>query len=606
MATLKTKIQVRRDTAANLANIVLASGEPGYATDTKKYAVGDGSTKFSSLATQIAGSDSVDGFHITSYGYKYQSSASISLKRDQLADNTDYIYVKMTTTNNYHSQHVRFKVVPGYDNISGSTEVVAYCRAQNEFYLDSVLYNGNKFIGIYQPSANTNIYYLKFDKFNGTYASNTNTGSIVVYAQVPGITLSLIEKGHADYATVSAYSYVSVPSKGIYASHLWNNMYPTANNTNDLGSSSYKWKNIHGVTIYENGTSLASKYLGISAKAADSDKLDGKDSSEFATSGHTHTTTIATSTGTNELTLSHGGKYAITAGGDSFIFTMPSDNNTDTKVTQSSTTTDSWRKVVLGKQSGTMGTAVESQTDQVYVTPNIEVQPSTGTLAVKKLLITDTTMINHIEFKRNGWNYIVASGGTDGVFGFVAGGKSASGANATLAIYGSKFIPGQNDNKIDIGDSSYHFKDFYIKGKIYNGSYNYTLPSKTGTIALTSDITNTWREIKVNGTSILGTATNTGALNLKAGTAITITATAGSSDVTITSSDTKNTAGSTNSDSKLFLIGATSQAANPQTYSDSEVYTTNGTLTTNKVQVGNGTATMQYDSTAQCIRFVIA
>lgn len=43
--------------------------------------------------------------------------------------------------------------------------------------------------------------------------------------------------------------------------------------------------------------------------------------------------------------------------------------------------------------------------------------------------------------------------------------------------------------------------------------------------------------------------------------------------------DTKNTAGSTNSDSKLFLIGATSQAANPQTYSDSEVYTTNGTLT---------------------------
>ena len=39
-----------------------------------------------------------------------------------------------------------------------------------------------------------------------------------------------------------------------------------------------------------------------------------------------------------------------------------------------------------------------------------------------------------------------------------------------------------------MGDSSYHFKDFYIKGKIYNGSYNYTLPSKTGTIALTSDL----------------------------------------------------------------------------------------------------------------------
>jgi hypothetical protein len=92
------------------------------------------------------------------------------------------------------------------------------------------------------------------------------------------------------------------------------------------------------------------------------------------------------------------------------------------------------------------------------------------------------------------------------------------------------------------------------------------------------------------------------------GSGATTVASDASGNLTITSTDndTKNTAGSTNSDSKLFLIGATSQAANPQTYSDSEVYTTNGTLTTNKVQVGNGTATMQYDSTNQCIRFVIS
>ena len=36
--------------------------------------------------------------------------------------------------------------------------------------------------------------------------------------------------------------------------------------------------------------------------------------------------------------------------------------------------------------------------------------------------------------------------------------------------------------------------------------------------------------------------------------------------------DTKNTAGSTNSSSKLFLIGATSQGTNPQTYSNANVY----------------------------------
>lgn len=42
--------------------------------------------------------------------------------------------------------------------------------------------------------------------------------------------------------------------------------------------------------------------------------------------------------------------------------------------------------------------------------------------------------------------------------------------------------------------------------------------------------------------------------------------------------DTKNTAGSTNSTSKLFLIGATSQAANPVTYSNSGVYTQSGNV----------------------------
>lgn len=46
--------------------------------------------------------------------------------------------------------------------------------------------------------------------------------------------------------------------------------------------------------------------------------------------------------------------------------------------------------------------------------------------------------------------------------------------------------------------------------------------------------------------------------------------------------DTKNTAGSTNSSSKLFLIGATSQGVNPQTYSHDTAYVgTDGCLYSN-------------------------
>ena len=38
------------------------------------------------------------------------------------------------------------------------------------------------------------------------------------------------------------------------------------------------------------------------------------------------------------------------------------------------------------------------------------------------------------------------------------------------------------------------------------------------------------------------------------------------------STDTKNTAGATNTNSKIYLVGATSQSANPQTYSHSSVF----------------------------------
>ena len=53
-----------------------------------------------------------------------------------------------------------------------------------------------------------------------------------------------------------------------------------------------------------------------------------------------------------------------------------------------------------------------------------------------------------------------------------------------------------------------------------------------------------------------------------------------------TNIDTKNTAGSTDSSSKLFLIGATSQATNPQTYSHDTVYVgTDGCLYSNNTKV---------------------
>lgn len=59
--------------------------------------------------------------------------------------------------------------------------------------------------------------------------------------------------------------------------------------------------------------------------------------------------------------------------------------------------------------------------------------------------------------------------------------------------------------------------------------------------------------------------------------------------------DTKNTAGSTNTSNKIYLIGATSQAANPQTYSHDTAYVgTDGCLYSNSTKVSVNGHTHSY------------
>jgi hypothetical protein len=67
-----------------------------------------------------------------------------------------------------------------------------------------------------------------------------------------------------------------------------------------------------------------------------------------------------------------------------------------------------------------------------------------------------------------------------------------------------------------------------------------------------------------------------------------------------TPTNTKNTAGSTDTSSKIFLVGATSQAANPQTYSHDTAYVgTDGCLYSNNTKVsveGHGHANLSISS----------
>ena len=91
-----------------------------------------------------------------------------------------------------------------------------------------------------------------------------------------------------------------------------------------------------------------------------------------ATSGHTHTTSIATSTGTNQVTLAANTKYALTAGGTTYIFTTPPDTNT------------TYTASTISIGSASAGTAIAADDITAWTT-------NTPTAVTKKTVVTSAS-----------------------------------------------------------------------------------------------------------------------------------------------------------------------------------------------------------------------
>ena len=124
-------------------------------------------------------------------------------------------------------------------------------------------------------------------------------------------------------------------------------------------------------------------------------------------------------------TLSWGATSTVAVVGSTNItLTMPANpsTNTDTKVAQSNTTTANWRKILLGSQNdATAGTAVTATTEQAYVNPSVEVQPSTGGIRFKRYnsLITGTgtaasTASATPKYKPAKWTFNTGANPSDG------------------------------------------------------------------------------------------------------------------------------------------------------------------------------------------------
>lgn len=132
-----------------------------------------------------------------------------------------------------------------------------------------------------------------------------------------------------------------------FNSSIWFNHSPINDRSKTASINGYHFGNgaggytsIKASGFIKNGSSSSYVLLGDGGHKAISD---------FATSGHIHTLTLASDTGANPVALVHGGKYKLTVGGSSIIFTLPTDNNTNpanyywanVKVSATSSTTTS-------------------------------------------------------------------------------------------------------------------------------------------------------------------------------------------------------------------------------------------------------------------------
>lgn len=128
--------------------------------------------------------------------------------------------------------------------------------------------------------------------------------------------------------------------------------------------------------------------------------------------------------------------------------------------------------------------------------------------------------------------------------------------------------------------------------------------TSTGTLYLTKTGTTTGSfGMSTNTTGSNNTKINIPYITVDAYGRITSISNKEYTSVNTEGTDTKNTAGSTDTSSKIFLVGATSQTANAQTYSDNQVYVTNGQLDANKVRVAEH-VTLQYNTTTNALDFV--
>ena len=196
--------------------------------------------------------------------------------------------------------------------------------------------------------------------------------------------------------------------------------YPNSNNTGTVGTSSNKWNAMYATTFYGAFSGSGASVTSLNASNISSGTLSAD---RLATSGATAGSYGPSANATpgygatfNVPYITVDNKGRVTAISTKTV-KIPASDNTDTKVTQSATSTANFRGVILGTNNtvNTGDTRETTVTGQGYITNKIFAQPSTGNLYASNIYAfvngTDEVRIALYRSGNSSWRF-VNNGGT--------------------------------------------------------------------------------------------------------------------------------------------------------------------------------------------------
>ena len=315
----------------------------------------------------------------------------------------------------------------------------------------------------------------------------------------------------------------------------------------NLGADTYKWNAVYAKTLYGNGANIT----GLNASNINAGTLAAARLPASGVTAGTYGLDAAASP-------AHGGKFLVpkivvdTTGrvtsAAEYEVTLPADSNTH---------------YTTGIRAGVSGTNSNSKATNPYIK-----------------VLDDTTYRSQIQLAGSGLTTI--SSDTNGK---ITINTSINKTNVTTALGYTPDTPAQVDAKVaalvDSAPSTLNTLNELAAALGDDANFATTVATNIGT-KLSTNSSGYIKALSISGRTITYTRGD--------GTTGTLT-----TQDTNTDTDTKNTAGSSNTSSKIFLVGATSQASSATTYSHDTAYVgTDGHLYSNSQKVLNATNYSDY------------